>query len=135
MFSRASYLVAAALPVLLACGARSPGDAPNPGSNTITRAELQDVDVPDLYTAIQRLRPRWLVVRGGMRSFNLESEIVVFQDQTYLGGTDILRTLGREGIFEIEYVDGPLAQASLPAISDRHVEAAIVIHMRAPPNR
>jgi hypothetical protein len=136
MLNRAPYLLAAALPLLMACGARSSGDsAPSPHSDVLTRAELQDVDVPDLYEAIRRLRPRWLLVRGGMRSFTLESEIVVFQEQTYMGGLDILRTLGREGVFEIRYVDGPVAQATLPSIGDRHIEAAIVIYMGPPPNR
>jgi hypothetical protein len=118
---------------ILACASTpSEGGAARPYSNVITRAELQEVGVRNAYEAIQRLRPRWLTVRGGNRSFQLDTEVVVFQDQMYLGSTDALERMGIDGIYEIRYIDGPTAQATLPGIGDRHVQGAIVIHMSPP---
>jgi hypothetical protein len=92
------------------------------------RQDLQDLNVRNLYDAIQQLRPRWLYVRA-VRSFNADTEIVVFQDRLFLGNQDQLRQLGLDGVFWLEYVDGPTAQATLPGIRDRHVEGAIIVHM------
>jgi hypothetical protein len=135
MLNRVQYLLAAALPMLVACASsssESEGEAaPSPYSNVITRAELQDVGVRNAYEAVERLRPRWLTVRG-MRSFNVETEIVVFQDRMFMGGLDMLRTIGIEGIYELRYLDGPTASASLPGLGGRHVEGAIVIYMSPP---
>jgi hypothetical protein len=97
--------------------------------------ELRELGIRNLYEAIDRSRPRWLVVRSGMRSFSRETEVVVFQDQTFLGNQDVLNRMGLEGVYEIRYVDGPTAQATLGGIQDRHVQAAIVIFMRPPPQR
>ena len=133
MLNRVQYLLAAALPALVACASSSPEgeEGPNPYSNVITRAELQDVGVRNAFEAVERLRPRWLTVRG-MRSFNVETEIVVFQDRMFLGGLDLLRTIGIEGIYELRYLDGPTASATLPGLGGRHVEGAIVIYMSPP---
>jgi hypothetical protein len=80
---------------------------------------------------VQRLRPRWLVVRS-MRSFSVETVVAVFQDNLYLGNPDELRRIGVDGIYSIEYIDGATAQATLPGLRDLHIEGAIVVHM-APP--
>ena len=134
MLNRVHYLLAAALPALVACassGSSEGEQAPSPYSPVITRAELQDAGVRNAYEAVERLRPRWLTVRG-MRSFNIETEIVVFQDRMFLGGLDLLRTIGIEGIYELRYLDGSTASASLPGLGGRHVEGAIVIYMSPP---
>jgi len=133
MLNGVHYLVAAALPALVACASSSSEgeNAPSPYSNVITRAELQDAGVRNAFEAVERLRPRWLTVRG-MRSFNVETEIMVFQDRMLLGGLDMLRTIGIEGIYELRYLDGPTASASLPGLGGRHVEGAIVIYMNPP---
>ncbi|MHC4922442.1 MAG: hypothetical protein ACYTKC_23035, partial [Planctomycetota bacterium] len=68
----------------------------------------------------------------GIRGFNVETEIVVFQDRMFMGGLDMLRTIGIEGIYELRYLDGPTASASLPGLGGRHVEGAIVIYMSPP---
>lgn len=120
----------------LACGARSAGDGqPRPSySDVITREELQALQVRTAYEAIQQLRPRWLQVLGGPRSFSIETEVVVFQDQALLGNPDILKTLGTEGIYSIRYLDGVTAKASLTGLGDRHLQGAIVISMHPPRN-
>lgn len=135
MWNPARTMLVAALPALLACGAtRQEDGSPRPRQNVITRAELIEVDARNAYDAVQRLRPRWLTVRS-MRSFSIETEIVVFQDeQMFLGNQDALQRIGLDGIYEMRYMDGPTAQAVLPGINDRHVQGAIVVYM-SPPDR
>lgn len=134
MLNRIPFLLAATLPMLAACASTSSGgEGPSPFSNVITRAELQDLGARNAYEAIDRLRPRWLTVRAG-RSFNVETGVVVYQERSYLGGVDVLQRMGTDGIYEIRYLDGPTAKATLLGISDRHVEGAIVIYMSPPPN-
>lgn len=131
-----SSMLAVAIPVMLACASRSVPQAgvPRSDSRVITRAELDQVDVRNAYEAVERLRPRWLVVRSGPRSFQMETEVVVFQDQLFLGNQEVLERIGTEGIYSIRYLDGPTAKASLPQLGNRHVQGAIVISMR-PPNQ
>jgi hypothetical protein len=133
MSLRASVIVVVALG-LLGCGARTNTEGqPRPSySDVITREELQALNVRSAYEAIQQLRPRWLQVMGGPRSFSIETEVVVFQDQAQLGNQDALKLVGTEGIYSIRYLDGVTAKASLPGLGDRHLQGAIIISMRPP---
>ena len=135
MFGRLQVVLAVALPTLLACASNQPqGDTPRPYANVITREELRDAGVRNVYEAIERLRPRWLWVRSGARSFSMDTEVVAFQETILLGNAEALQRVGIDGVYEIRYVDGPTAQATLPGINDRHVQAAIVLHMSPPPD-
>lgn len=129
MAHRVRYLFAA-LPLLVACASGSSRrDAPRPRTDVITHEELERSELRNAYEAVQRLRPRWLQVRSGMRSFALETEVVVFQDQLFLGNQEALQRIGLDGIYEIRYLDGATAKATLPGLGSRHVQGAIVIHM------
>lgn len=131
--SRGFPVVVLALSGVLACGSRQgPGGISPSFSNVITREELQRLDVRTAYEAIQQLRPRWLQVSGGPRSFSIETEVVVFQDEAQLGNQDVLRQMGTEGIYSIRYLDGATAKASLPGLGDRHLQGAIIVSMRPP---
>ncbi len=99
-------------------------------SDLLTREEIMETGATNLHDVISRLRPRWLTVRS-TRSFNMETEIVVFQDQMLLGGPDALRQLVPEVAYEIQYMDGARATASLPGLmSGRHIEGAIIVRTR-----
>lgn len=100
-------------------------------SSVITADELQQLSTRTLYEAISQLRPRWLQVVGGPRSFNMETGIAVFEDQAYLGTPDVLRRMGTEGVYTIRYMDGATAKASLTGIPG-HIEGAIIISMHPP---
>lgn len=114
---------------LILAGCASSGDTQAGGdANLITRAEIESVNVPDLYDVVQRLRPRWLQVRGG-RSFGLSTGIVVFQNNTHLGGPGVLRDLGRDLAESLRYLDATRA-AALPGVAGQHVDGAIVIETR-----
>ena len=131
MFRR--IVLVAILPMCFACiRAADGGGAPATDLNLLTREQIREVDVTTAYDVVDRLRPRWLTVRGGSRSFRLETEIVVFQDEMFLGNTDTLRRIGIDGIFTIRYLDGATASATLPGMSSRHVAGAIVVSMRPP---
>lgn len=105
-------------------------DGRNP--NLITREEIRASGAINLYEAVSRLRPQWLNV-GTTKSFSLDNEIVVFQDDAQLGGTDALRQLGAETAYQIRYMDGVRAAAALPGLmSGRHIEGVIVVDSRDP---
>jgi hypothetical protein len=115
--------------ILSAC-ASSASDASRAEQSRITAQELEAVRANNLYQAVERLRPRWLVVRGG-RSFERETVIVVYQNQSRLGGPDVLRSMSIGSARWLQYLDGPTASASLPGISrGQHIQGAIVIHTR-----
>ena len=86
MFKRATLLLCLLLPV--ACA--SSGGATGRDSSRLTADEIQSVDVSTLYDVVQRLRPRWLDVRA-TTGFNGTDDIVVFQGQSLVGGTETLR--------------------------------------------
>lgn len=132
MSMRNRMVMMAVLPAFVACASQSGSSSrPGPFSNTISREELQNAQVRNAYEAVLQLRPRWLQVRS--QSISLATEVVVFQDRIFLGNPpDALERIGVDGIYSIEYVDGPTAQATLPQIRDRHVEGAIVVHMSPP---
>ena len=127
MLRRVSSVLTILVPAALACASSSHQEGPRPSySNVITRQELQQVQARTLYEAIRQLRPRWLQVPGGPRSFSMETTIAVFEDQTYLGTTDELQRMGTEGIYSIHYMDGVTAKASLTGIPG-HIQGAIII--------
>lgn len=130
MYKRAPFIVAA-FAVLFLPGCASSGGGPESGGSAtlITRAEIEATNVADLYDVVQRLRPRWFNVRGS-RSFGLETSIVVFQGQTFLGDISVLKDLGRDAADQLRYMDGPRASATLPGLGGRHVEGAIIIDSR-----
>jgi hypothetical protein len=122
--SRAILLLAVSV---TACAPAATSSGRN--STEMTREEIMAVGVNNLYDVIQRERPRWLQSRG-QRSFGqaaLNTEIVVFQNQTMLGGVDVLREIGPDVAMRLRYLDGTTATASLSGLGSRHVEGAIII--------
>ncbi|MHB1170565.1 MAG: hypothetical protein ACYC28_14910 [Longimicrobiales bacterium] len=127
MFKRATLLLCLLLPV--ACA--SSGGATGRDSSRLTADEIQSVDVSTLYDVVQRLRPRWLDVRA-TTGFNGTDDIVVFQGQSLVGGTETLRQFTPESVRWMEYLDGPRASNTLPGLGSRRVEGAIVLHTTDP---
>ena len=115
---------------LSACASTSRGNADDSRSDLLTREQIMDTGATNLFDVVNRLRPRWLLVRT-TRSFSMETEIVVFQNEMLLGGPEALRQLGPELAYEIQWMDGARASASLPGImSGRHIVGAIIIRTR-----
>jgi len=103
-------------------------------SDVISREEIVNTEgVRNMYELVQRLRPRWLTVRAGDRSFGMMVEIAVYQGQTYLGDVETLRQLGPTMAYELQYMDGQKAMNTLPGISPgKHYAGAIIIVTNAP---
>lgn len=104
-------IVALALAAVSACassGARG-SSSPRYSQNVITSEELATVDVADAYQAVQRLRPQFLVQSRGptdMGSTRSGSNggIVVYIDNTRLGGVSSLSQVPKNEIREIRYL-------------------------------
>jgi hypothetical protein len=64
-------------------------------------------------------------------SFGLQTNIVVFQNQTYLGNVDVLRQFSPESAYELDWLDGSTASNTLPGLGSQHVAGAIVIKTAA----
>ena len=112
--------------LLVACG--TPRNGPVGAPDVLTTQEIDQyrtAGTPHAYELIQRARPRWLESRGA-RSLNLETRILVYQNQQMLGGLDVLRDLKLDNIVTIRRLDSARA-GLLPGARDQHVEAAIVI--------
>lgn len=98
-----------AAPLLLAlllglggCATAGAGGAGGGGSaNVITIEELEAVENLSAYEAVQRLRPRWIQLRGGSAT-----PPVVFLDGANLGGPEALRSIQASSIQRMVYRDG-----------------------------
>ena len=99
-------------------------------SDLLTREQILGAEATNLYDVVRRLRPRWLQVRSS-RSFNMETEIVVLQDDVYLGPAETLKEMAPELAFELTYLEGTRAATAIPGLmSGRHIEGAILISTR-----
>jgi hypothetical protein len=98
----------------------------------LSREEIMSVEARNLYDVVRRLRPRWLNAsrRAGERSFGLETRIVVYQGQTYLGDVEVLGDWSPSAAYKLEWLDGPRASATLPGLGSQHVAGAIIIRTR-----
>jgi hypothetical protein len=61
----------------------------------------------------------------------METEIVVLQDDVYLGPAETLKEMAPELAFELTYLEGARAATAIPGLmSGRHIEGAILISTR-----
>jgi hypothetical protein len=89
----------------------------------ITR--YRDEGTRDLRELIQRARPRWLETRTE-RSINLETTVLVYQNNQVLGSLEVLRDIPILNVVTIRYLDASRA-GLLPGARSQHVAAAIVV--------
>jgi hypothetical protein len=116
------------------CAATNSSGGGSSLSDTITREEILGTEgVRNMYELVQRLRPRWLTIRAGDRSFGMAVEIAVYQGQSYLGDAETLRQLGPTMAYQLDYLDGQKAMNTLPGVSPgKHYAGAIIIRTAAP---
>jgi hypothetical protein len=129
-------LFLAVIPVFLLSGCVTAGASGESSARVnpslITRQEIEQTNVRSAYELIEQLRPRWLTARGS-RSFGAAGDagILVYQEQTRLGGLDALRQMPLTNIVSIRWLDASTATSTLPGIGGGHVSGAIVISTRA----
>ncbi len=131
MRERRGLVVLLAAGMLWGCAStKSAKQTVNP--NIITREEILASNANNLHDVVSRLRPQWLRTPAAT-SFNMNTVIMVFQDQMNLGGPDALRQLGPELAYELRYMDGVRASAILPGITNgQHVEGVIIVSTKPP---
>ena len=124
--ARYGLLLVASL--VAACAGQSRPGAARSNPNLISEAEIQQVQeagVRDLFELVSRQRPAWLQTRTE-RSLQLETTVLVYHNETRLGGLDALRGYPLLNVVSLRYLDA--AQAGLlPGAGSAHVEGAIVI--------
>jgi hypothetical protein len=107
--TRVTFRLLAALTCLTsACSARAPGERPPPvrvDYTLLTEEQLREHHFNSAYEAVAALRSRWLETRG-TDSFNRPSQVLVYLDDTRLGGVETLRQIALSGVLYIRYIDG-----------------------------
>ncbi|WP_420129019.1 hypothetical protein [Longimicrobium sp.] len=96
---------------------RAGGDAP------IQRTELVRLGSRDTFTAVQALRPRWLLA-GRPQTLSGRDGVVVYFETLRLGGLEALRGMSTNDIGAIQYLRPAAAQFRFGA---GHLNGAIVI--------
>jgi hypothetical protein len=90
-----------------ACAARAPSSAtPLEDRNTLTQAQLIENGFANAFEAVQALRPTWLQTRGASSLIAAQAQVLVYLDDTRLGGTETLRSIITPAIVAIRHIDG-----------------------------
>lgn len=106
LLTRASTLALLAFSVSCATGSGGNGAAGD--RNVISRAQLDEHRFTNAYEAVAALRTNWLQTRG-TDSFTQPSQVLVYFDDSRLGGIETLRGIAITGISYIRYYDGVAA--------------------------
>jgi outer membrane cobalamin receptor len=77
--------------------------------DVITQEELAKVDVQNALDAVRRLRPSFLQTHGGLSSSISQGpqDVVVYVDNTRMGGPSTLAQIPITDVKEIQYLNGP----------------------------
>lgn len=118
MFARRLTVVRGALVLLAACGGPNPGSrwpgepAPVRGSEVVTQEELGKVSAsPTLYEALQALRPTWFRRSPTSLRPDKDGDVVVYLDQSRLGGAEALRTIRVDAVTLVRHYSASEAEA------------------------
>lgn len=97
------------IPILIAitaCSASSNSKSSSPRDRaTLTREDIQRSGAVDAFTAVQALRPHWLMKRG-TTTLNQSEFIKIYLDGNLMGGPEHLRQISTHSIESIRYMDG-----------------------------
>jgi len=131
--------------VPLACSSSS-GAAPNTSAvpkvnpDFITTSEIDAQSFRDAYDLVQRLRPTWFTRKSGSStarrmgvstsSSAIGAGLVVYLDNSRLGGVDALRQLTTSAIESLQFMDAATATATLPGLGSSVISGAIVARTR-----
>ena len=98
----------------LACASHTtPADGTTPTNsnrNVLTSESMRAQHFETVFDAIQALRSNWLEPRGP-DSFRTPSVVLVYMDNTRLGGVETLRAISTGAISKVEHFDAVQATA------------------------
>lgn len=103
-----AMMIAAALLALAACASAGTSNAGRGNARLLTVDELSQSHSSNLYDAVQRLRPNWLMPRYQGASRGAPA---VFIGSQRVGEIDYLRTIETSNVAEVHFFD-PFAAAS-----------------------
>jgi hypothetical protein len=99
-------LVVACLALTACASSGTSESAPRRSSSTrISTEELQQSAGQDLYTVVQRLRPQWFVVRGGVTAQGRASIAVILDGVRQQGSLEVLRSLKAADTEELRFIN------------------------------
>lgn len=90
--------------------ASTPGSGSGGLGDVLTREQLLESRHPDLFTALQNLRPTWIRGRGA-NSVNLSSEVVVFMNGSPYGTVSDLRSIPIDVVLDVQFMTASEAGA------------------------
>lgn len=98
------------------------------GGDTITRAQMLEVNANDVYDAVQKLEPSWLTSRGPVSiTDNSPSVVSVFMNGSHVGDSEYLRNLRPDDIEALRYYEAGEASARFGM---GHPRGVIEVHRR-----
>lgn len=120
-------------------------------TDVITTAEIDAGNFRDAYDVVQRLRPTWFTKArasssgslsgtqvtggsGGMSGVQPSSGsggLVVYLDNTRMGGPEALRDMPASSVGSLQYMDAATATAKLPGLGSSIITGAIVASARS----
>jgi len=105
---RSAFVRSAILAVLVcSCSARSrPPFIPPQDREVILQAQMQEHGFVNVLEAVQALRPNWLLARGTNTLLGTPTQVVVYQDDARLGGTDVLASIPTSAILYVRHYNG-----------------------------
>ena len=109
------------------CAHGSAPGAQRAKADLITRAEMEQNEYASLYEVVQALRGRWLQGRGPTTILGRQNEVQVMVDDMRMGGVSSLRSMTRDNVVTIAFVD-PVAAAQRWGGS--HAQGTIVVTTR-----
>lgn len=118
MFARPRTVALGGLVLLAACGGASPGGrgpgapAPARSSDVVTLEDLAKVATSStLFDALQVLRPNWFLRSPSTLRPEREGDIVIYLDQSRLGGPASLRTIPVSSVILVRHYSATEAEA------------------------
>jgi len=148
-----SCLMISAVVACASAGGAAGSSSAKANSNTdlITTAEIDAGNFRDAYDVVQRLRPTWFTKAratssgslsgtqvsgsaGGMSGVQPTSSsggLVVYLDNTRMGGPEALRDMPASSVSSLQYMDAATATAKLPGLGSSIITGAIVASARS----
>ena len=120
-------LVAGLLLLAAACSAAGSARAPVTSRDVITRDQLRLDDAESVHAVVERLRPHWLRKRGS-NTVRDDGDIVVYVDDTRMGGPEVLRQILASQVESARFLDAGRAQYRFGV---GHAYGAIVVTSRS----